>query len=289
MAVVEFELRGDLATVSNSVIDANFDELKNWLNGELAAYRTMVVTEDGMPAAKADRAKIRKIAERIDEQRKVVKKAYNTPLAAFEAKCKELTALCDEAAGALDGQIKAYEEARRAEKRETLKAYFDEKASDLIEKELVVWGDIFSPSWSNTSCSINKAKAEIDSAIEKIRSDVDAITSLHSPWEAAVINAYVQRHDLSAALKLNASYVARAEQIAAERKRLAEERNRAAGESKERMDAPEAAPPAEPHKEEVLVTDFRVWCTPSQLKALGQWLKANGIKYGRVPEKEAVN
>jgi plasmid stabilization system protein ParE len=38
-----------------------------------------------------------------------------------------------------------------------------------------------------------------------------------------------------------------------------------------------------------IVVDFRVWATNEQLKALGQYMRASGIKYGKVPtEKEAI-
>jgi hypothetical protein len=32
------------------------------------------------------------------------------------------------------------------------------------------------------------------------------------------------------------------------------------------------------------MVDFRVWATEEQLQALGQYMKSNGIRYGKVPK-----
>ena len=291
--MVEFELRGDLAKVQNAVIDANFDEVKRWINGQLAAYRTLIVTEDGVTQAKSYRAQIRKIAGHIDEQRKAAKRAYMAPLTAFEDKCKELTGLCTEASDALDAQIKGYEEARRKERENKLKAVFDGLASDLVSSGMVKWENIFEPAWCNTSTSETKALAAVQEAIDTIRSDMDAISSLGSPHEAALLSHYARTHDLPATLKLNAEYLRRDEELKAERERKAKletvprpASDCGAHEIISTEPTPVSFVTVHSEPELIFYTDFRVWCTETQLFELGSWMKAHNIKYGRVPEKE---
>ena len=113
---VEFKITTDLTQLSNGGIEANFEAVRAWLNESLAPYRTMAVTEDNIRDARSYRAAVRKVKDGIDQSRKAVKIAAMAPYAQFEARCKELTGLCDEAAAALDGQIKAIEDAERSEK-----------------------------------------------------------------------------------------------------------------------------------------------------------------------------
>ena len=291
--MVEFELRGDLAKVQNAVIDANFDEVKRWINGQLAAYRTLIVTEDGVTQAKSYRAQIRKIAGHIDEQRKAAKRAYMAPLTAFEDKCKELTGLCTQAADALDEQIKGYDDRRRKERESHLHAIFAEKAQDLIRYEIVGWGDIYKQAWGNATTSLTKAEAELEDAIQSIRNDLDAILSLESPYEAALLSNYSLRHSLPDTLKLNAEYLRRDEELKAERERKAKletvpRTTSDCGAHETISTEPTPVSPVTVHSEPELIfyTDFRVWCTETQLFELGSWMKAHNIKYGRVPEKE---
>ena len=114
MQTTEIRMITDLDSAVPQSLDFNFEEVKDWLAENLTAYRSMVVTEDALGAAKADKAKIRKISSAISEQRIAVKKRYLEPYNSFEAKMKELSAMCDEAAKNIDTQVKAFEEAQAA-------------------------------------------------------------------------------------------------------------------------------------------------------------------------------
>ena len=117
MREISFEVKQDgLSLIQHTQIEANFDEVKAALTEMVEPYKTMVVTEDGIAAAKADRAKLRKIATRIEEVRKTVKKAYQEPLTAFENKCKELVSVITDGSDNLDKQVKQYEEKTADEK-----------------------------------------------------------------------------------------------------------------------------------------------------------------------------
>ena len=53
------------------------------------------------------------------------------PLTDFEAKVKELVGLIDQPIAAIDGQLKAYEEQRRAAKRADIMAIYEETVGEL--------------------------------------------------------------------------------------------------------------------------------------------------------------
>ena len=69
---MEFQIRTDLAVIPKT-IEFNFAEIKKELAGNLEKYQNMVVTEDAIKDAKADRAKLNKLKEAIEKKRKEIK------------------------------------------------------------------------------------------------------------------------------------------------------------------------------------------------------------------------
>lgn len=277
--MVEFEIRGDLATIQNSIVDANFDELKAWLDAELDAYRTMVVTPDAISDAKSVRANIRKIASRIDEQRKAVKKAYSVPLNQFEAKCKQLTGICTEVANQIDAQVKAYEEQARAEKEARLKTYYCQLLDVSEARKICPWEMFLEPRWLNASYSESGALKDIEDKAKSIQSDINVINSMGEEFKIPLLNYYEKSgFDLSFTM-------GKLEQW---RKEKAEE------EAKKAEDAKKTEETAKPTTTvtygdnavikdvEYITVEFAVKCTKEQLADLKFFLKTHNIKYGPV-------
>ena len=288
--MVEFEVRGDLAVVQKSVIDCNFEEVKAWLQENLAAYRSLVVTPETVPEAKTDRAAIRKIRERLDEQRKAVKKAYTAPLTTFEGKCRTLALICDEAADALDTQIKAYEEKERRERLEAVRSAFDAAAKDLVEDQILTWEDVEDKRWGNATYGGQKAIREMEEKVRACREDVETIRGMESDFTPALLQHYAACHDLGATLREAKRLQARQElEWRYREEQEAPARPRAArAADPPRRDAPETVPVATQEAapeagDELLVMDFRVWGTWPQIQALGAWMRQNGVRYGRIP------
>ena len=153
MAELVFDIDNtSLETVRQLVINANFDEMEAALKEMIAPYANMVVTEDTMSQAKADRAKINKVSASIDDRRKMVKKIYSEPLKAFEEKCKRLTAVCDSGSHNLDVQIKEYEARSKAEKLRSLQDYFD--AHEKHFPEFSVFEQCVNAKWTNATYPI---------------------------------------------------------------------------------------------------------------------------------------
>ena len=122
---MEFVMGSSLESLPKT-IDFNFEELKTQLAESLELYAGLVVTEDGIKAAKEDRARLNKLREALETKRKEVKRECMAPYTDFEAKVKELVGLIDQPIAAIDGQLKAYEEQRRAAKRADILAIYEE-------------------------------------------------------------------------------------------------------------------------------------------------------------------
>lgn len=281
--MTEFKITSDLSALRQQVIDANFDEVRAWLEENLAPYRNMAVSADDLSTAKSYRANIRKVRDRIDQSRKEAKAAALEAYTLFEAKCKELTGLCDEAANAIDGQVKALEDAEKQEKIALLRNEYEALSDDEIH-EYLPWGIIHNPKWENKSYSFDAACGEIRVAVENCREDLATIRSMGGDDTAYLLDIYKQTRNLSAVVKKASDLKTMREREEA-RKREAEE---AAARAKERFaqtisaaQAPVVEEESEPEADPLVTVSFRVTCTKAQLTALGQYMKQNGIKYGR--------
>lgn len=283
MPDVEFKLTGNaLAVVQDATLDANFDECAAALREMMAPYASLVVTEDGVSAAKADRAKIRKVASRIDETRKEVKKAYQAPLTAFEARCKELTGICDEAAGNLDNQVKNFERQQKDAKIAEIKSYFEANVSD-DAKPYLPWEAVFEKKWENATVTVDRAKLDVDTAVERCEKELYTIREMKSPFEAALLDTYRETHDLGAVIRKEQTLKAIEDSRKALRQEAAKRSGQRTAEQGKVVPFPEREDDASEGEEAAQPKLWRVTfeCvgTREQLMALSQYMKDSGITY----------
>lgn len=317
MRAAEFRITTDLAPLRQFQIGANFEETKAWLTENLEPLRTMAVTPESTAQAKQYRAAVRKIRDHIDESRKMAKAAALEAYSSFETKCKELTALCEETAGALDVQIKAMEEAAEQEKKNRLAEYFAQVVGDMAE--WLTFDDCFNPKWLNATYAESTAQVDINAAIDRCRADLNAIRALHSEFETTLLDEYTRTRNLSAVLVKNetlgrmkaaeeerkrkeAEAAAKYAEALEESKRVADETMRQAeqkasetgrsvvetlGELSKPVndlvdeDDHEMSAAQEPEYK----VDFRVFGTARQLDGLKAYMQKNGIRFMPVPQE----
>lgn len=307
--MVEFRITSDLQEIRKQAITTNYADVKAWVDGVAEQYRSIVVTEDGVQAAKQDRANLRKLQANIDQVRKECRAAALAVSAETEANCKELVATLETAVQSLDTQAKAFEARRREEKAARLKTYFDRENELHNTNTYLTWEGVLDPKWLNDTASEDAAEKAIDAIITDTVNGIAAIVSLQSPFEVELLDHYRETHDVTAVLQKNARLLEmkkaqeereKTAREAAEAKRLAEEAARNAVVEEE--PAPQAAPSVadvicsveqeafayaaveeEPQEPEYTV-DFRVHGTAEQLNGLKAYMQKNGIRFGRVPE-----
>lgn len=198
MSVMEFEVTTDLAPYTGANIQTNKDAVKAYLEEVTAPYKTMVVTDDGVAGAKKDLANLRKIVTSIEDQRKAVKKAWMMPLDRYEADCKELVGVVNEAIGNIDGQVKDCDRRKKEEKRDRLETLFSEQSADVAE--YIHFEDIFDSKWLNATFAETDAANAIVAKIEETRDGLDAIRGMESPYEAAMLSEFAKSHSLAKAM-----------------------------------------------------------------------------------------
>jgi hypothetical protein len=261
-------------------IEFNFEEIRQEMIARLARYKDLVYGEESIKEAKVDRAALNKFKDALDAKRKEVKALCLAPYEEFEAKIRVLTDLIDEPIKAIDGQVKAYENLKRADKKAQILDYYNANIGGL--EDLLPFDRIFSEKWLNATVRMKEIEESITGTIERVQSDLKVLDTLQTEFELQVKDTYLQTLDLSAALR--------------EKERL-EKAKAAQEEYKRRLEAQEAERKAEdapisksePLREQeqaIKQIDFRVWATAEQLAALKAFLKDSNIKYGPVPKGE---
>lgn len=270
-----------LQTVRDTVITANFEEMKTALTEFAKPYASVIVSEDAIGIAKADRARIRSVSKHIDDYRKMVKNVYSEPLKAFESKCKELTGICDEAAQNIDRQVKEYEEKRREEKLFLLHDYFDNVKKNMRHPEYITWEYVENPKWGNVTYAVEAAHKDIDMACMTIDKDVQDIMDLSSEFQLALLDNYKKTHDVFGTFQMQERLVSqkmREEQRQRELEaQYREERAKKIAEEIKNQSNPN--PQAQEEEEPKYVSTIRVVGTYQELTSLQSLLKNLKVNY----------
>ena len=218
-------------TYTPSVIQANFDALEERVRAVVADYEGAVydlASADAVREAKRDRSYLNGLKKEIEERRKAVKREYSKPLDAFEKRCKQITAIIDEAAGNIKAQLDRAEEERKARAYAKLQEHYEEFAELLAP--VVPYERLHEPQWLNKTFGEVKAYEALEAKVSKLAGDWEM---LKSQFEGEPFYAEAER-ELFTTLDLGAALAA-ARKAAEENARIAE--LRAAMEPE-----PEAAP-----------------------------------------------
>lgn len=268
---------------------ANLEALKAELAPKLEYYNNLVVTPDSIKAAKNDKANLNKLRTAIEDQRKAAKRQYLEPYNILEAQCKEVTALIDAPIEAIDKQLKVFDEIEKNEKFTELNAAFAElNAPDWIDIN-----DVLNPKWENKTQKVDALKTEMKANIDKLLTDYAQLEKLYEnfPHLLAILDKFKNEKDFSQTMV----YAKKLEFEYNREQELKAQMLKAAAEAQAAQNEPEAAAPANdvitPEPEQtaapveseqapkIIIGRFEVAGTAEQIKALGAFMKSNGIKF----------
>ncbi|WP_424244354.1 hypothetical protein Dip510_001614 [Elusimicrobium posterum] len=276
-----------------NAIEFNYDQLRGELKNALAKYENMIVTEDGIKLAKKDRANLNKFKDALSAKRKEIKAKCLKPYEDFEAKMKELEAMVEVPTANIDEQIKVFEDAKKAEKKAELEAFYNKTAGAEL-MDVLPFERVFNSKWLNTTVGIDTAMTEVFNIVGGVKADLATIKDLKTEFEAVVQDKYIQTLNLSTALnenkrliehkaKMEALEAKRAEEMAAMAKAKAPAPTPAAAPVPEPVTpAPAADPVVTQPQEKVYTFKFQVTATCAQLEALKKCLVENQINYKKV-------
>lgn len=290
-------------------IQFNYDEIKAELQARMELYKDAYFTEESKTIAKKEVAALRKMKDAIDRKRKDVKNQCLEPYKEFEDKAKELMYLIDEPIALIDGQVKAFEEKRKVERRSKVREIYDSLIGEL--GEYIPFDKIYVAKWDNASTTLKVVREEMSSIINSAQIAVDTIMSMNSEKMEEALEYYKGSLDMAGAIQMinlyekNKAEILKREQLRRaeedEKKRRDEEmrirqqeRERIAEEERSRQEEKEKAaqsvrqaciPECEddlPFEQPTTLTVFyKVVATPEELEEVEMAFNSIGIYFER--------
>lgn len=218
-------------------VSCNFEEVEGYIKERLKEYDGAIFTEESKGYAKKELAKLRAEKKELNDNLRDAKKKYMAPWDAFEPKAKELINLFDEPITLIDGQVKAFEEDRIAQKKALIEAIYTELVGDLAD--IIPLERIYNPKWENATMKEKAIREEVLAQATAARIALDTIHGMHSDAETKALDVFKQTLSLPEAIScINAYEAQKAEILRKEQERKREEElERIRREEREKLEA----------------------------------------------------
>lgn len=251
----------------------NYEELRDELLQKASMYASVVYTEDQIKEAKADRASLNRLKKALNDERIRREKDYMKPFEDFKGKIAEIISIIDKPISVIDQQIKAAEERQKEDKFKQIEAFWN--CCDIPGG--ITLNKIMDQKWLNASVSMKSIQDTIEARLQQIEKDLAVVRSLPAyAFEAE--ECYLDTLDLARAV----SEAHRLQDMAEKKASFEAEQARMKAEAAAfvaSIPSDPITPPAEPVREWV---KFQALMTVDEAKALGHYLRSQGIKYKSV-------
>ena len=188
------ELSVSLRQIPGMVQLDNYEEIKSFLEEQMAYYKSVSYSPEDIKKAKADRAALNKLKKAITDRRLEIKKLYMEPYTVVENQAKDLVALIDEPLDLIKDFISLEDEIARNRKREQIKIWFGQMKSPLGDLADSVFESpaFYDKSWENSSATAAKCQKEIKEKVDTAARIIETIRSAGGKHTAALINKYIE-------------------------------------------------------------------------------------------------
>lgn len=159
----------------------NKEAVEQFVNDAISKYTGRVYTADMIDGAKKDRAKLNALEKQLAKAFTATKNVYLDPLAELETTTKDLRQKIKATSTEIDVQVKAYEDAEKADKRAKLEAVYTQAAGPLAV--LIPIDKIFDSRWLNKTTPFSTAEKELKTIIEEKRLELDDLADDCEPGE----------------------------------------------------------------------------------------------------------
>ena len=268
-----------IRVVQIPVIEERLRLFKDKIDQRTADAMALVCTEETVQAVKKTRADINREFAELEEQRKAIEAVIMDPLVSFRVTYKECVSDAFKRADAdLKGKVADVEGEQKRRCEDGLRAYFDELCVahhvDFVVYEQA--GVVVSLADAKAKTQPpKKLRDQLTQFVERVAKDVASISQMDNAEEVLV--EYKGTLDAAAAIGIVADRHRRIEaERAAQEERQAAQAREAEAVKKVEAFAPPVVAPAAP---QVARVTFTVTDTVDRLKALKQYLIANGYEY----------
>lgn len=268
------------------MVSFNFEEMKAFLNERLEEYRTAVFTDDSIKSAKSYTAQLRKEQAALKGRVTEVKREYMQPFDDFKAKADELIRIYDEPINFIDGQVKDFEERRKAEKRKLIGESYVSLTKETAQ--YIPLERIYNPKWENATYKINDIKKEIVDASNSVLQAIETICGMKSESCDKALELYKKDLSLTNAITYINNYERqKAEILLKEQERQRkeeeerirrEERERIAEEQRQKAEI-EAVQLAAQEEKEIAVEEAKTQAAQEVVESLTPDVEEKAISY----------
>ena len=270
------ELTLEVKELSLGKLTTNAQIILTTVKEKLAGYKAENYSEANIGDAKKDKADLNNAAKKLNDERLALERKWMTPFEDFKAVVTETVNAIKQASSQIDAVVKEVEQREKDEKKSRIVAMFDKTGCQLFTLD-----QIFRQDWLNKGTKEKDIEADINFAIDKVKSELAILDRINEPEAKAY---YLSTLNLDQAL-------ATADRIKANRERLAkiEAEKAAPVVQPDPIPEPEPAPivvnfnqPSEPAKEEIHERRLLVKGTKAQLIALGEYMTSAGIDFEKI-------
>lgn len=145
----------------------DYDSLVEKLKVEVESYRIANVNEDTYKLAKANKSKLNKLIDEVNDARLSAERAYMIPFNNGKEQCNCLIKIIKEVSEELDKGIKEVDESTKNEKYDKINEYFAKK-----NKYPISLDKILDKKWLNKTAKMEDVESEIDSKLMLIDYDI---------------------------------------------------------------------------------------------------------------------
>lgn len=229
-------------TLESAKISCNFEQVENAIQDTLSEYKGAVFTEDSKTYAKKVVASLRTQKKTLQDNLRDAKKKYMIPWDEFEARAKKLIAMYDEPIDLINGQVKAFEDKRIAEKKQLIEQIYMESVPDETREYLPLMR-IYNPKWENAIVKEKDIRKEMQEVSESTKNSVNTIQSMNSEAVSKALEMYKCNLSLSDAITYINQYEQQKQEILARNRenQRREEEERIRREERERILAEQRA------------------------------------------------
>lgn len=269
-------------TQQEGTVSCNFEEVEAYIKDLLKEYDGAIFTEESKGYAKKELAKLRAEKKELNDNLRDAKKKYMAPWDTFEPNVKELINLFDEPITLIDGQVKAFEEDRIAQKKALIEAIYTELVGDLAD--IIPLERIYNPKWENATTKEKAIREEVLAQATAARIALDTIRGMRSDAESKALDVYKQTLSLPEAIScINAYEAQKAEILRKEQerqRRQLEAEKQAAVEHARETGAQEVIESLTPDTEEdTQLYEYRVALSKKGKEAFEMYLDSVGIDW----------
>lgn len=280
-------------TYTPAVITDNLAALEAYVDEQIKPYMGMAIDPESdaeLKNARAVIAELNKLKKPIEDERKRVKREYDAPLKAFEAKVKGITSKIDEARDFVKVQVENADEEFKARRRAHLAEEYEGVAGLLAG--VIPFEAILEPEWLRRSKAESAAEAALQDKAATALKGYETLMKKQLVHADEVIKRYAETLDVISALELEDELNERDRQMA-EFKAAQEQVEAVRNPEPEPMPEPEPEPEQDTQDTSVPVLrwslNMEFTGTREYAKAIADTLKRLGITGATIKALEVVD